>query len=62
MQTGGCVLSDTVRLENWQKMVAGTTLAHGRLLNDRLRMTSVKEMEADRLLEDMMEQNFFHPV
>ncbi len=62
MQVGGCASPDTIRLEDWQKMVPDTRVAKRILSNDLLRMANAIEIEADILLEEMAGQNLYHPV
>ena len=62
MQVGGRASPDTIRLEDWQKMVPDTRVAKRILSNDLLRMANAIEIEADILLEEMAGQNLYHPV
>lgn len=55
-------LPDTIRLEDWQKMVPDTQVAKWILSNDLLRMANAIEIEAERLLDEMTGQNLYHPV
>lgn len=62
MKIGERSLPDTIRLEDWQKMVPDTRVAKRILSDDLLRMANGIEIEADRLLEELNDQNIYHPV
>lgn len=62
MKIGERSLPDTIRLEDWQKMVPDTRVAKRILSDDLLRMANGIEIEADRLLEELNDQNLYHPV